>query len=249
MANTNLEHRPLHDRNQVVWQHVEGWVGDRVYGVLEWIHAHQTARNLPGDIVEIGVHHGKFFLMMTAMLRENERAVAIDLWEDQHLNVDGSGRGNRGIFLDHAALIDPEADIRLLSGDSMALRAADLQEAMASKSVRLFSVDGGHTVAHVVNDLTLAQEVIASGGIIAVDDFLGAAWPSVSEGVFKFLSERNLRLAPFLIFQNKLWLTTFSEHQDVLESAGQYFQNAVGAEWHSRWRYTQISGFKTLAFF
>lgn len=248
MMTTDNHIHPIHQRNQLVWQHVEGWVGDRVFSVLQWIDEYHNERQVSGDIVEIGVHHGKLLLMMAALLRHGERAVAIDLWEDQRLNVDSSGLGNSEIFKAHAAKIALDSDIRLLSGDSMTLRAEDIRQEMASRSVRLFSVDGGHMPSHVVNDLSLAQELIAPGGIVALDDFFGPAWPTVTEGFYKFMDRQNLRLAPFLVFQNKLWLTTFSEQKEVLESAAAFFHTSVGAEWHERWRYSQISDWKVLTF-
>ena len=59
-----------------------------VFTVLQWIAEHQAARNIGGDIVEIGVHHGKFLLSMCPLLTQDERLIAIDILEEQHLNVD-----------------------------------------------------------------------------------------------------------------------------------------------------------------
>lgn len=240
---------PLLLRNQRVWKDVHGWVGDRVFTVLEWVEAYHEERQVDGDIVEIGVHHGKFFLILAALLRSGERGIAIDLWEDQRLNVDSSGNGSSSIFQEHVANIAPDADIQLLAGDSMSLSAADIRAQMASPKVRMFSVDGGHTVSHVVNDLSLAQDLLAPGGVVALDDFLGTAWPTVTEGFYRYMDRHNRRLAPFLIFQNKLWLTTFSEQQEVLASVAEHFHGRVGAEWHERWRYSHIGEFKVLIFY
>lgn len=236
------------ERTATVWNEVEGWLGDRVHTVLRWIGEFQAVENVRGDIVEIGVHHGKFLLSMTPLLERGERAIAVDLWENQSLNLDGSGCGSSEIFQKHSANLAPEAEIRLISGDSMALSAQEIRAQMSGSKCKLFSVDGGHTVSHVINDMLLAQDLIAQGGIVALDDFLGPSWPSVTEGLFEYLRYHNVRLAPFLVFQNKLWLTTFSVQPKALASVTAYFEGRVGVEWHERWRYSEIKGWKVLTF-
>ena len=239
----------INDRVRLVWAGVEGWVGDRVQDVLRWIEEDHRLKDIHGDIVEIGVHHGKFFFMIDALARKGECSVAIDIWEDQRLNVDSSGCGSKDIFLRHVENIAPQSDIRIISGDSMSLKEADILASTINKKVRFLSVDGGHTVTHVVNDLSLAQNIIVPGGIIALDDFMGTCWPTVSEGFYRFMDRYNRRLAPFLIFQNKLWLTTYSEYSEVLASAVDFFARNEGQRWHTNWRYSHVGEFKVLIAF
>jgi hypothetical protein len=40
---------------------------------------------------EIGVHHGKFFLPIVGLSVREEPAIAMDLFEQQQHNFDGSG--------------------------------------------------------------------------------------------------------------------------------------------------------------
>ena len=113
--------------------------------------------------------------------------------------------------------------------------------------VHVFSVDGGHTINHVVNDLNIAQDVLVSRGCVMLDDFFGRVWPTVTEGFFKFMEGHNRRLAPYLIFQNKLFLTTFSEHESVLSQLRNYLDERIGDEIHTEhWRYSSLCGFKVL---
>jgi hypothetical protein len=44
-----------------------------------------------GAVGEIGVHHGKFFMPIAGYALQEESAVALDLFEDQSQNFDGSG--------------------------------------------------------------------------------------------------------------------------------------------------------------
>jgi hypothetical protein len=50
------------------------------------------------------------------------------------------------------------------------------------------------------------------GGIVALDDYMSLHWLGVTRGVLPLMASQNRRLKPFLYFQNKLFLTTVSEH-------------------------------------
>jgi hypothetical protein len=205
--------------------------------------------DVKGDIAEIGVHHGRLFFIIAAAAKGEERCIAIDIFERQFLNLDSSGSGSREIFESHMDSLFPELSPRsvLLPCDSMSIPVSSVRATLFPNGVRLFSVDGGHTTAHVQNDLALAQEAANSGAIILLDDFFGPHWPSVTEGFFKYMSRLNRRLAPFLIFQNKLFLTTHSEHRGVIEALAEYIRTEMAGEANQNWKYTSLCGFQVLS--
>jgi hypothetical protein len=228
---------------------VEGWVGDQVPALIESIDKTQRDLGVRGDIVEIGVHHGLFMLLLAAVRRDDEKVLAFDIFDRQELNIDHSGSGVRALVEGNIARFYPESQdafiVRAL--DSMGVRSADLAT-LFPRPVRLFSVDGGHTKYHVSNDLNVAQEVVASGGVVMLDDFLGPHWPSVTEGFFHYMTTINRRLAPFLFFQNKLYLTTFSEHALISQGLRKHLDSWVGDEMHQgRWKYVDVAGFQVLS--
>lgn len=237
------------DAAHIAFEHIEGWVGDRVHQIVDFVRRDHDAHNIQGDIAEIGVHHGKLLYIMAAAARSDDAILAIDLFGQQDLNIDHSGSGDRATFERYADDFFPDLkrQIKILEGDSMSLRASDLRSLMKHDRIRLFSVDGGHNPEHVVNDLNIAQELIAPRGVIMLDDFFGYMWPSVTEGLFRYMSTANIRLAPFLIFQNKLFMTTYSEHESVLTSLRAYLDEVVGNEIHTNWGYGKICGFSVLA--
>ena len=65
------------------------FIWDIICPLLEIVNNNQEH----GNILEIGVHHGKSFIPMTTLLRNNEIAVAVDVFEDQQFNYDNSGKG------------------------------------------------------------------------------------------------------------------------------------------------------------
>ena len=246
-----VDRDPIGSALSVVWSNVQGWVGHRVPHILKLVHEIQTVNGTHGDIVEIGVHHGKLFFIMAAAARPNEKCIAVDLFEDQDKNLDHSGKGSLSTFTQHMNDYFPhlKPQVSAISGDSMSITPATIRERLGTSGARLFSVDGGHTVRHVINDMLLAQELLVPGGVILLDDFLGPLWPSVSEGLFEFLRTANTRLAPLLIFQNKLFLTTYSEHPTMLTQLRKLLDRDLPAEIHSNsWRYAEIGVHKVLCF-
>lgn len=246
----NVPERAILAATRVAFDSIQGWVGDRIFQIVDFIKLYHEQHDIHGDIAEIGVHHGKLFVILAAVARPDEMCIAVDIFEDQQLNVDSSGKGSRTVFEGHMRTHFPDMldRVKIVACDSMSITPSTAAAKLSERGVRLFSVDGGHTVAHVVNDLSIAQEVLVSSGIVLLDDFFGPMWPSVSEGFFKYMSIANRRLAPFLIFQNKLFLTTFSEHEQVLHGLREYLDSNVGAEIHERWRYSQMCGFQVLCF-
>lgn len=227
---------------------IEGWVGDRIYQIVDFANDYHERMRVTGDIAEIGIHHGKLFFILSAAAKEEDRCIAIDVFERQELNLDQSGSGSQQVFEGNLDRLFPELRqaCDILAMDSMAIPASMARQVLSQRGLRLMSIDGGHTIQHVVNDLSIAQEVVNPGAVILLDDFFGPHWPSVTEGFFTYMGRFNKRLAPFLVFQNKLFLTTYSEHASILSGIRAYIERTAGDEIHHKWKYTTICGFQVL---
>jgi hypothetical protein len=78
---------------------VEGWLSVTTALAILEITLCQEANGVAGNLVEIGIHHGKSLMVLAAAARPDETVYAVDVFERQDLNIDGSGCGNREIFL------------------------------------------------------------------------------------------------------------------------------------------------------
>ncbi len=184
---------------------VAGWLENGAISIALLLNDIQAHNNVRGGIAEIGVHHGKFFILLGSLLRDGERGVAIDVFDDQELNVDLSGNGNRRIFEAnlHRHFGDTR-DIHILQADSLEL---DYQDIIAKVGkIRIFSVDGCHTRVHTINDIRKAAAALCDDGVIIVDDIFNTEWPGVLEGVISVLSEPENDLLPLATGANKLVL-------------------------------------------
>ena len=82
---------------------VQGYLELQALMVFRVLAASQTQMRINGGVAEIGVHHGMSFAplcLLNADAGEHQSvAVAVDVFEQQHLNTDASGMGDRDIFL------------------------------------------------------------------------------------------------------------------------------------------------------
>jgi Methyltransferase domain len=184
---------------------IEGWFHRLDAEIFCLLTGYQNTNALGGSVAEIGLHHGKSFIAMCLSLRDGQRAYGIDLFERQSLNVDHSGRGDRGILERNLAAAGVDRSRVILDArDSISVRRADILDSVGA--VRFFSVDGGHLAEVVRNDLALAEQTLAEHGVIALDDFLRPEWPDVSTGFFAWFEKRATSIVPFAIGFNKLYL-------------------------------------------
>jgi hypothetical protein len=192
---------------------VERWLSHGAVTTTLAIDHLQKASNICGNVVEIGVHHGKYFIVLKNLCAPNERAIAVDVFEDQHLNVDGSGLGNRVMFENNIATYTDGERISIIQNDSTLLRKSSL---IIEGNVRIFSIDGSHTADHTFSDLMLAADTLAEGGVIILDDLYSPHWPGVQEGFHRFMSSMHTRFSAVSIGDNKLYLCFKADHERYL---------------------------------
>ncbi len=210
------------------------------------------AHQVRGNIAEFGVHHGRFLFLLNALRNDDEECFAIDVFDAQHLNIDHSGSGSLAAFCSHLeALMGPQRRFfKIIESDTTSFSVPAMTDLFGNKGVKFLSIDAGHTVQHAVNDLTLAQEIIVAGGVIALDDYMSVHWPGVTEGFYRFMAAGNRRLKPFMFFQNKLFLTTLSEHSAYFRQFRSAIEERYSEELRSgRWREVKIAEADCLTFF
>jgi hypothetical protein len=199
---------------------VTGFMQSEVLLLLDVLNRAQREKHVSGAVAEIGVHHGKLFIAMQLLQRDGEKSVAIDVFGDQDLNIDGSGHGDLEKFVNNVSLWSSMEEVVVHQGDSTKLTPEILRE-LAGGDIRFFSVDGGHTEEIVFSDMKLADATLGEGGIVIADDVFNEFWPGVATGTLRYLND-GAKLVPFLIGFNKVFFThaEFSEfYRGEVESA------------------------------
>lgn len=165
------------------FRNVRGWLQPGSLSILWSLLEAQKLHGIEGDVAEIGVFHGKLFVALALSLGEQERAVAVDIFEMPTVpDFEKEFRANLTQF----AVPVERVEIHRRASDTVPL--ADGPAIFGSK-VRLFSIDGSHEYDAVSHDLALARACLSEDGIIALDDLFSAWSPGVSEAAIDFLRD------------------------------------------------------------
>ena len=180
------------DKYLKVVEEIHGWfVYKEIVPLLEIVNKNQKH----GNILEIGVHHGKSFIPMVTLLRENEIAYAVDVFEDQEFNYDNSGHGSSKKLKDNLRKVFNDKDInskvKMIKEDSTKLTSSNYLSYSNNKKYRIISIDGCHTSTATLIDLNNAIKILSDDGIIILDDYFNKQWPGVKFGIDKFLEKNN----------------------------------------------------------
>lgn len=188
--------------------------------VMALMELYQRAQGIRGSVAEIGVLFGKSFLPLYILCDKNSRALAIDCFEEQQYNIDGSGCGDSQKLITHVKKYgqDDLAKLRLVKTDSLFLDSKKIMSSADGEACRIFSIDGSHTAAATETDLKNACGSLAKGGVIMIDDYFHPRWPGVSEGMNRFMSQAGADLKPFFIGFNKVLLASASHTEGYRRS-------------------------------
>ena len=180
-------------------RHVEGWFFPIDAHLFAAVNVMQKQMNVRGNLFEIGVHHGKTAIFLAHLASPHEILGVCDVFDRQELNVDHSGGGDRALFEKNMSAYACAAKLRVFAKPSSGLTTED-----TTTTCRFFHIDGGHRPQDAYTDLETADRALLADGVVAVDDVFNSNWPGVSEGVYRFLSERPKVFAPIFIGGNKV---------------------------------------------
>ena len=190
---------------------VEGWLQPTAIKAILELARMQQELGIHGPACEIGVHHGRLFLLLHLLTAPPERSAAIDLFEMQDENIDGSGHGSRDALLRNLRTHGCDMSrVEVVSENSLRVTPERIVSLCGGRP-RLFSIDGGHTAEATRNDLLLADRTTCEGGLVILDDYFNSSWPGVSEGTCTFMREDRERLVPVAITSNKFIFTVGEE--------------------------------------
>jgi hypothetical protein len=188
------------------FDNVEGWLPRMSAIIIAHLSVSQVRSGLRGDVCEIGVHHGKLFCLLANSTLSDEVAHAVDVFGDQHKNVDNSGFGDRDIFERNVAKYAPLATLDIIQESSLDLGRTSLM----NSRLRMVSIDGGHTSEIVLNDIRIIEQCLVKGGIVVLDDVLNPHWLGVITGIADYYHLGG-KLVPFAGSPNKIYLTSDEE--------------------------------------
>lgn len=155
-----------------------------------------------GDVLEIGTYLGDSAIPMGDAVRDGERFVVCDLWEDVFV-TDGLDPKDvmhyKGLTLDRFL-----ANWDRLHGWRPDIRKCDsLFLDLTNREFRFCHIDGCHMYEYVTADIKLAAAHTSGFGVLAMDDYRREHVPGVGAAIWH-LQQQGV-IFPFLSTANKLY--------------------------------------------
>jgi hypothetical protein len=178
----------------LTWEKVDalsGWFGFHSYALWRSLLDFQKARNIRGDLFEIGVWRGRSASVLASYCRDDETLHLCDLRiDDAALRTAFESVGATGRKV--SALSAPSSELpgRL-----------DLQA--MHQSVRWMHIDGEHTGPVVYRELELANQIVRPDGLVVIDDFFSPRYPANTTEAVRYLEKNPFHFRLFAVAFNK----------------------------------------------
>lgn len=130
----------------------------------------QKSHQVPGDLFEIGIYHGRTLAVLNAIKSDNEQVGCCELNPN---HIESSKKAIIGMY--------GQDNVTYIQKSSFDLKTDDLKS-----PCRLIRIDGLHTAEAVINDLSICLPVLAPGGVIIMDDTFNENSPGVVEGLIEY---------------------------------------------------------------
>jgi hypothetical protein len=183
---------------------IEGWLSDDAANLTSTLIRWQQEIGVSGGVFEIGVFAGKYLSLLYHLTQQTDHLV-LGLDTFQWYSREAVQENFKRVFAQPERLV-------LWAEDSTRSTPAQVVEKLGGKP-RFISVDGAHTAAALLSDLMISEQILAGGGIVAIDDVMNPHAFGVSEGTYRYFLNRDRQgLVPFAFGANKLYT---AHHRDV----------------------------------
>lgn len=196
------------------YHRIAGWLHRPAVDVTLALGDLQRAAGRLGPVCEIGVWQGRYLTLLSLVAAPEAPVIGVDPF----IHVADRDRQIASMRENIATYAASPARVRVIERSSTAVTAGELLAA-AGGPFQFISVDGDHTMRGCLHDLHLAQQVVAPGGIVAVDDICNMSCPGVVEATVRYGVTPGATLKPFAIVGNKLFMTDqphCAEYRDAL---------------------------------
>jgi hypothetical protein len=181
---------------------IEGWLLDPAVRVTLALAEIQRSCTDSGPVCEIGVWQGRYLALLSFVSAEPRPVIGVDCFT----HVADRDQQISRVYQNINAWFRRPKLARVVQKNSRDVTADELIR-MGGGKFQFISVDGDHTMPGCLHDMNLAEQMLAPGGIVAVDDIMNPTCPGVVEAVVRHSIESQASLGPVAIVGNKLFMT------------------------------------------
>lgn len=183
-------------------ERIDGWLSAADAECFVHVDAVQKEKGVRGDLVEIGVWHGRGAILLHHLARPEEKVLAVDMFdlrEREHPFFNDPER-----LKENAAEFGCDERLVPVRMDTPA-EGHRLPDLVGRRGARIIHIDGGHDYATVRRDIEIASRLLRGGAVLVFDDFFSIGHPGTTQAIMEFMVTTP-GYAPFLITKKKLWV-------------------------------------------
>ena len=169
---------------------IEGMFTHFSMSVIDALLSFQKDTGVEGDMLEFGVFRGKSAALLGRHLNPSEHLTLVDISD----------------YLDRRA-IEPfgsAATLMVCGTEDFKKKYADYNR--KRRSFRFIHIDASHNFRPTFRELSMADELLANDGIIAMDDYANLNYSQNIAAIFKYLFTKKTDLMMFLLTNEKAYL-------------------------------------------
>ncbi|MEV5549049.1 class I SAM-dependent methyltransferase [Streptomyces sp. NPDC052309] len=201
MATAQATHKDPSELNDV-----PGWFWPLDQVLFSWFLDWQEAREIRGDLLELGAYMGKSAILLGHHLRDGERLTVCDLF-----GTDAPDEANRAeLARSYSSLTRQAFERNYLSFHDtlptiVQAPSSAIVDEVAPGTCRFVHIDASHLYEHVQGDIGAARGLLLPDGIVVLDDFRTEHTPGVAVAAWEAVLNRGLR--PVCLSSQKLYGT------------------------------------------
>jgi predicted O-methyltransferase YrrM len=169
---------------------IDGMFTDFSMAVVDSLLSLQAESGIGGGLLEFGVYKGRSAALLCRHLGENERLVLVDITD----------------YLERGAVAPFRKSVDLVITPTETFQSAFADYDRLRHGVRFIHIDASHDYRATINELTMADELLAPRGIIALDDFTNLNYSQNIAAVFRYLHTAPTDLVVALVTNEKAYL-------------------------------------------
>jgi hypothetical protein len=187
---------------------IPGWFSPFDAQVFAGIDQLQKNQGIHGDLLEIGVYHGRSAILLGYFGRPDERLVVCDVFSEPGDLTSEEAAAERATYfagLRQEAFERNYARFHRQLPVILAMPSAQLGDHLENGSIRFVHIDGGHTHEEVRQDIALSRRLLGKGGIAAFDDWSQPHLPGVGLAIWEEYLRGEMRA--LMVTDGKLYAT------------------------------------------
>jgi hypothetical protein len=174
--------------SKAIADNIEGMLSPFSMSVLDSVLSFQAARQVKGDIVELGVFRGKSAAILARRLSGGEQLHLYDI--ANYFDRDALKATNGPISFN----IANTADLSRRSFDAI------------KGKVRFCHIDASHMFEPTMHEMALADHMLADDGVLCLDDYTNLNYSQILAATFKYLFTQRTDLKMFMVTDEKAYL-------------------------------------------